>query len=1031
MEWSEPTRYQVRARDLRVEVNEPDGVGLFPTARWWGEFERWNEPLLPVSGSAAVIYPCNGSIWKGWFSDRGPFDVAGVQYIPLVYVGCLDSPGSTPNVIAIDLDSNNHISSTEIFRMGELGIVDIPGYWMWGERVPPLGNYRFRASFRIIGDKGRLISEVLTWMQGTITLNENSIELVLCPMLTDVRSHDTVDGAVYGYSAVNFASVYFDLNRDGRYERGEEGPFFDGDCFMCSNISYQVEFGDPDLAFVTFPSYVAVISPTELFMKSYRARLCETCNVTTLRNILILGNSAMVPFQRCRSPFTNYTSLWSDEPYSRLSNDSIRLGVGRIDVNTASEALLAYVRSREYMESRVSSQGSLRALFAQAGMPPYPRSELEAAGYDTFLVSLIGGDGNVGWNASSKSIWDAQCQSDLVLYSGDQGLLNVFFSYAEPKFLKPCVVVWWACSSAFAQPQESFAGYKSLLSMGAVAFIGTVTYMISSTSPECELLHTMLDLALREGLTIGESFSIARDYLDLRITEFLRSDTIPGIPGREIWGPDYVASYERARRVAMFGSVLYGDPALVLKSEKNGPAGVSTIISDPYWVILNERDRQVDVTIGITILNEPLWERYWMTWCGPRSRCVSFLWIEGTTVAAEDKPVPLGPSEGGEASILYPTVLIRYVAPWKWKLSSTMVPAYMCANYIPSYFATPSFIEPLERRAGNKIVYLLHVPLLSYNREEGTVALYERNLPVILRFTYSAELASHIEIDGLPIRIGKGLSVALCGRITPAPANGVVNIMGTDQRGTTFSKEVPIASNGTFSISFTLSAIGRWTIALVYLGDAAHLGCNTTEYVVCDEIVVRLSAPTRVALGDPVRVNVTAWYASDSTPFQGEIQLNNPNPFDSQNVTQPQKVSYEVVRVIDHLYNISCFQSNTVDVVFDKLDVSSLVDSSAIGVARVRVLVKYAFDSSPVEGAMVYVDGNAATYEGRGGFEYRIETYSPILIVEVDVRDITQYKSREAVVHVANTGVLMIASLALMIVLVGAILFRRFRRSRS
>ncbi|MCD6466151.1 hypothetical protein J7L27_07300 [Candidatus Bathyarchaeota archaeon] len=168
-------------------------------------------------------------------------------------------------------------------------------------------------------------------------------------------------------------------------------------------------------------------------------------------------------------------------------------------------------------------------------------------------------------------------------------------------------------------------------------------------------------------------------------------------------------------------------------------------------------------------------------------------------------------------------------------------------------------------------------------------------------------------------------------------------------------------SGGWFEVKVSSNSVGRY----LYQPTSAEVTLNTDVgsgrltkikfgeskpvEVVYDRVVVSLSAmKERVDVGSEAPIDIKAWYEYDETPFQGEIQLNEPLKYDKVGL-----VTYRVSQINDRLYGLKTFEANDAQVIFDKVIITLRSDLKRIDVgseAPINIDARYAFDSTPFVG---------------------------------------------------------------------------------
>ena len=162
----------------------------------------------------------------------------------------------------------------------------------------------------------------------------------------------------------------------------------------------------------------------------------------------------------------------------------------------------------------------------------------------------------------------------------------------------------------------------------------------------------------------------------------------------------------------------------------------------------------------------------------------------------------------------------------------------------------------------------------------------------------------------------------------------------------------PFIGNVILSNSKVQDTVGLYTYKAIKVIDKLYgLKAFTTNEVnvIFDRVRIKLTAlRERVDVGSEAPIDIKAWYEYDETPFQGEIQLNEPLKYDKVGL-----VIYRVSQINDRLYGLKTFEANETQVVFDKVIIDLKSDRERVDVgseAPINIDAKYAFDSTPFVG---------------------------------------------------------------------------------
>jgi len=163
--------------------------------------------------------------------------------------------------------------------------------------------------------------------------------------------------------------------------------------------------------------------------------------------------------------------------------------------------------------------------------------------------------------------------------------------------------------------------------------------------------------------------------------------------------------------------------------------------------------------------------------------------------------------------------------------------------------------------------------------------------------------------------------------------------------------------SGLFTLNDTASKsiVGRYVYTISSITDDNY-GLTAFEMtafpvaVIFDKLSITLTADDdRIDVGSTASISYTITHQYDNTPSQASITLN-----DTLTKNTVGKYRYTVASVSGDEYGITAFDSNSVDIIFDKIIVDSLtVSDSRIDVgATAEILASghYAYDSSPWSG---------------------------------------------------------------------------------
>ncbi|MEM2291900.1 MAG: hypothetical protein QXR84_07785 [Candidatus Bathyarchaeia archaeon] len=155
-----------------------------------------------------------------------------------------------------------------------------------------------------------------------------------------------------------------------------------------------------------------------------------------------------------------------------------------------------------------------------------------------------------------------------------------------------------------------------------------------------------------------------------------------------------------------------------------------------------------------------------------------------------------------------------------------------------------------------------------------------------------------------------------------------------------------------FNYPLMCDQVGSKTFYVIGIKDELYslqtFDTNAIE-VICDKVIVELSTKVqRVDVNSEAPINIKARYAYDSSPFLGRVHL-------SQDTVQSMVglYTYSVKAIEDELYGLTVFESNEVQVIFDRVIISLTPTYDRVQVGkRAEILYKahYSFDREPFNG---------------------------------------------------------------------------------
>ena len=141
---------------------------------------------------------------------------------------------------------------------------------------------------------------------------------------------------------------------------------------------------------------------------------------------------------------------------------------------------------------------------------------------------------------------------------------------------------------------------------------------------------------------------------------------------------------------------------------------------------------------------------------------------------------------------------------------------------------------------------------------------------------------------------------------------------------------------------------------------------------VFDKVIIDLMTPEdRIGVNTPAPITVDAHYASDNAPFQGEIVFNYPNFTSSELGVR----TYVVEDINDIQYSITEFESDTVEITSDRVNVTIWVDETRIDTgseAEIEWTAFHELDGAVFQGWVEFND--SLVQEEPGVYTYAVES---------------------------------------------------------
>lgn len=154
-------------------------------------------------------------------------------------------------------------------------------------------------------------------------------------------------------------------------------------------------------------------------------------------------------------------------------------------------------------------------------------------------------------------------------------------------------------------------------------------------------------------------------------------------------------------------------------------------------------------------------------------------------------------------------------------------------------------------------------------------------------------------------------------------------------------------------------------------------GATWVERREFDRVIINLRVfDARTAVGDEALVFYDAFYEYDHKPFYGSVRLND--AVFSQNYVGNR--TYNVTEIFDGKYNLTDFEANDVNVVFDKINIhlSVVPDSGGIygpfSMPIVDIEAFYAYDNMPFDGIVTLNNSVITPLTPSGEYRYTVSS---------------------------------------------------------
>jgi len=190
--------------------------------------------------------------------------------------------------------------------------------------------------------------------------------------------------------------------------------------------------------------------------------------------------------------------------------------------------------------------------------------------------------------------------------------------------------------------------------------------------------------------------------------------------------------------------------------------------------------------------------------------------------------------------------------------------------------------------------------------------------------------------------------------------------------GSIFINGTEYITNGTGWISFEAeySTVGKrqWTVTgMAYRGMTAYYQFAGDPYIIWDRVQITLNAPsTRINVGSDALISWNGRYEYDDKNFNGSISLNDTTVKDAVG-----RYSYAVKNILDPVYDLTAFTSNSVNAIFDKISIVLSTAKPRIDVGTEAAILWngiYKYDGILFNGTVAFNDTLTKSEVGRYGY---------------------------------------------------------------
>lgn len=183
-----------------------------------------------------------------------------------------------------------------------------------------------------------------------------------------------------------------------------------------------------------------------------------------------------------------------------------------------------------------------------------------------------------------------------------------------------------------------------------------------------------------------------------------------------------------------------------------------------------------------------------------------------------------------------------------------------------------------------------------------------------------------------------------------------------------------------------------WTVDLVLFGrnEVNFTQTKPDPSIIFDKVQVELETRNpRIGVGSEATIQWSGKYMYDNTPFQGQIILN----YENLTSSKVEKRVYTVEQIIDEVNQVTGSESNSVEIIYDRVEFDLNVRKKRISVGSapdITLNARYQYDGAQFFGGVDFND--SLTKEQVGRYTYTIDAINDIQ------NDVTVFVSNAVVV---------------------------------